>query len=152
MSGYDRWLHAEETGMNNEDGGCGQGCGCGSSESLGDSRSAHSPDNGVEISVGAVKRMLDAGEDFLFMDCRKVEEHETAHIKGATLIPMTELSLHLERLREWEDRPIVVHCHKGGRSMTVTTLLRSMGFSNVRSMAGGIQRWSEEIDPAVPRY
>jgi rhodanese-related sulfurtransferase len=46
----------------------------------------------------------------------------------------------------------VVHCHHGGRSLRVAHWLREQGFANAQSMAGGIDRWSQEIDPSVPRY
>jgi rhodanese-related sulfurtransferase len=105
-----------------------------------------------EISVHEVRDMLKSGADFLFIDCRKPDEHEVANIEGARLIPMQDLDLHLPDLQPYRDKPIVVHCHTGRRSMTVTTVLRNQGFANVKSMAGGIERWSLEIDPSVPRY
>jgi rhodanese-related sulfurtransferase len=62
---------------------------------------------------------------------------------------MQDLDLHLPELQPHQDRLIVVHCRSGKRSMTVTTVLRSQGFTNVKSMAGGIQRWATEIDPSA---
>jgi len=106
----------------------------------------------LEIAPQDVARMLEHGEDFLFMDCRKPEECETAHIPGTTLIPMHDLDVHLPELAKDKQRRIVVHCHKGRRSMTVTMMLRDRGFTHVQSMAGGIDRWSNEIDPSVPKY
>jgi adenylyltransferase/sulfurtransferase len=47
---------------------------------------------------------------------------------------------------------VVVYCRSGRRSMAVTTLLRDRGFVDVKSMAGGILRWSREIDPSIPQY
>jgi rhodanese-related sulfurtransferase len=96
--------------------------------------------------------MMRDGDDLLLIDCRTSEEWETARIEGAMLVPLQELSIRIGELREHEDRPIVVHCHKGKRSMTVTSVLRELGFANVRSMAGGIHAWSEQVDPNVPRY
>ena len=105
-----------------------------------------------EIEPREVADMLREGDDFLLLDCRTAEEYETAHIQGAMLVPLQELSVRLGELRRFDERLIVVHCHKGKRSMTVTAVLRELGFENVRSMAGGIHRWSEEVDPAVPKY
>lgn len=51
-----------------------------------------------------------------------------------------------------KDAPIIVHCHHGVRSMRVTATLRGLGFTNVRSMAGGIDLWSLDVDPRIPRY
>ena len=105
-----------------------------------------------EISPQDVARMRREGGDFVLIDCRTPEEHETARIDGAMLVPMQELSVRIGELRRFEDRPLVIFCHKGKRAMSVTAVLRELGFENVRSMAGGIHRWSEEIDPAVPKY
>lgn len=105
-----------------------------------------------EIAPKDVSRLMQAGEDLILIDCRTPEEHETARIAGAMLVPMQELSVRIGELRQFEERPIVVHCHKGKRSMTVTAVLRELGFEDVRSMSGGIDRWSTDVDPGVPRY
>lgn len=105
-----------------------------------------------EIEPREVARMLRDGEAFVLLDCRTAEEHETARIEGAMLVPLQELSVRLGELRQFEEQLIVVHCHKGKRSMTVTSVLRELGFDHVRSMSGGIHRWSEEVDPNVPKY
>ncbi|HEX8679525.1 MAG TPA: rhodanese-like domain-containing protein, partial [Chthoniobacterales bacterium] len=69
---------------------------------------------------------------------------------GAKLIPLGELS---ERLSEIpRDRDIVVHCHSGMRSAHAVQLLEKAGLSRAANLAGGIDAWSTEIDPAVPRY
>ena len=52
----------------------------------------------------------------------------------------------------WKDRSIVIHCHHGARSRSACELLRSLGFEHVENLAGGIDRWSTEVDPGVPRY
>lgn len=96
--------------------------------------------------------MMDSGDQFVLVDCRKPEEHDLGVIQGAVLAPMQDLDMHLPRLREHEDELIVVYCRSGKRSMTVTTVLREQGFQNVRSMAGGILRWADEIDPSLPKY
>lgn len=106
----------------------------------------------IEISPGQVKAKLDAGEDFLLLDCREQAEHDTASIAAATLLPMSELTSRVSELDTHRGREIVVLCHHGMRSAQVAAWLSSQNFENVRSMAGGIDRWSEEIDSAVPRY
>ncbi|HMN42377.1 MAG TPA: rhodanese-like domain-containing protein [Phycisphaerales bacterium] len=91
----------------------------------------------------------------ILLDCRKPEEWQVARIAGAVLIPMGEIEKRADELETDEgtrDRPIIVHCHHGVRSMRVTAALRAMGFSDVRSMAGGIDLWSIDVDPGVPRY
>jgi adenylyltransferase/sulfurtransferase len=102
-----------------------------------------------EISPQEVAKLLVEGRDFLFLDCRSPEEHEVARIAGTRLMPMQDLDLHLPELRKHAQRLIVVHCHSGQRSLSVTAVLREQGFANVKFMAGGIKRWSQEIDASV---
>ena len=106
----------------------------------------------LELDCRAVKARLDAGEPFLFLDCRESDEYATAHIEGTTLIPMSELAQRISELDSHRDSNIVVHCHHGGRSMRVTNWLRNQGFANATNMAGGIDDWSQQIDPSIPRY
>lgn len=105
-----------------------------------------------EVTPREVKAMLDRGDDFLLVDCRLPREFEVAKIDGATLMPLQQLQTHLAELEEHADKPIVVHCHHGGRSFQMTAVLRQMGFKDVKSMAGGIDVWSMDVDPKVPRY
>lgn len=106
----------------------------------------------LEVTCRLVKEKLDTGETFLFVDCREADEYSIAHIEGARLVPMSEMSNRLAELTAYRDSEIVVHCHHGGRSERVANWLRGQGFTKARTMVGGIDRWSEEIDSAVPRY
>lgn len=106
----------------------------------------------AEIDVASVSTMLEKGDAFFFLDCREPDEYETAAIPGATLLPMSELQERLEELQPHRDSRIVVHCHHGGRSLQVANYLRRAGFENAQSMAGGIDEWSQQIDPSIPRY
>ena len=110
-----------------------------------------------EITPRDTKRLRDgAGETgFLLLDCRRPEEWQATRIEGATHMPMADIQRRAEELESDDgarDMPIVVHCHHGMRSLKVTATLRAMGFTNVRSMAGGIDLWSLDIDPRVLRY
>src|SRR5437870_629285 len=106
----------------------------------------------VEIDVRSVKQMLDSGDKFVLLDCREPDEVAAARIAGSTHIPMREISARLPELQPHKSERIVVHCHHGGRSLRVTQFLRQQGFSQVQNMAGGINAWSQEIDPTVPQY
>ncbi len=106
----------------------------------------------MEIDCRSVKQKLDAGEDLLFIDCREPDEHATAKIAAAKLVPMSEIADRLGELEPYRQRPIVVHCHHGGRSMRVVRWLREQGYKLAQNMTGGIDAWSQEIDPNVPRY
>lgn len=106
----------------------------------------------LETDCKTVKAKLDAGGDFLLLDCRETDEHETVHIRGAKLLPMSELMTRVGELEPFKASEIVVHCHHGGRSLKVTNWLRQQGFPKVQSLAGGIDQWAVEIDPSLPRY
>jgi rhodanese-related sulfurtransferase len=110
------------------------------------------PDLPLEIDCRTVKQKLDAKADLLLVDCRERDEYETASIHRAVLLPMSEIADRLRELETHRDRPIVVHCHHGGRSLRVARWLRQQGFTQAQNMTGGIDQWSQEIDSTVPRY
>ncbi len=103
-----------------------------------------------EISVQELDRWRKEGRDFTLLDVRSPQEYDIARMPDATLIPLPELP---DRLGELDPAAtIVAHCHHGMRSARAVNLLRGMGFSRAVNLAGGIDAWSEEVDPAVPRY
>jgi rhodanese-related sulfurtransferase len=106
----------------------------------------------IEIDVHSVCGLIQSKDPFLFLDCREPDEYATARIAGATLIPMSEMRDRLNELEPHRDQRIVIHCHHGGRSLQVAAALRAAGFPEAQSMAGGIDAWSQEVDPTVPRY
>lgn len=106
----------------------------------------------LQIDVRSVKDMLDAGEDFLLLDCREPDEHGLVRIEGSKLLPMNETVSRIGELESYRQKRIVVHCHHGQRSMQVTQWLRGQGFAQVQSMNGGIHLWSLLIDTSLPRY
>jgi rhodanese-related sulfurtransferase len=106
----------------------------------------------LEIDCRTTKRKLDAGEPLLLLDCREADEHAAANIAVAKLLPMSEIADRLRELEPHRTQPIIVHCHMGGRSLRVAQWLRDQGFPLAQSLTGGIEAWSQEIDPTVPRY
>jgi len=106
----------------------------------------------LEVNCQQVQAKLDAGAPFLFLDCREPDEYATAKIAGTTLLPMSQLADRVSELEPHKHDEIVVHCHHGGRSLRVAMWLRKQGFPQVSSLAGGIDAWSLQIDPTVPRY
>jgi rhodanese-related sulfurtransferase len=87
----------------------------------------------------------------VLLDVREPWEAETAAIAGATLIPMGEITSRAHTELD-PDQPVIVMCHHGQRSLSVTMWLRNQGFEHAQSLAGGIDNWSRTIDPTVPRY
>jgi len=104
----------------------------------------------IEISPREVKSLLARSEKMLLVDVREKWEYDTSRIERATLIPLREIPANLARLESADE--IVLFCHHGMRSLDAAAWLRSQGVERARSMAGGIDRWSVEVDPAVPRY
>lgn len=92
----------------------------------------------------------------LLLDVRTLSEAEICALPGSRLLPLQGLEAGLDDLKaELDDRldtPIVVYCHHGRRSLTATHMLRAAGFSDVRSLAGGIHLWATDIDPSVRTY
>jgi rhodanese-related sulfurtransferase len=105
----------------------------------------------LEISPAQVSELLKQGAQVHLIDVREPEEHAICRIEGAQLIPMRTVPDHLSEL-EGDERLQIVFCHHGVRSMSVVDWLRRQGVDNCQSMAGGIDVWSREIDPAVARY
>jgi rhodanese-related sulfurtransferase len=90
----------------------------------------------------------------LLLDVREPWEVQTAHVAPAgfdvVTIPMNEIPARLAELPQ--DRPIACLCHHGARSQRVAMFLAHQGYTDVANIAGGIDAWSQERDPAVPRY
>jgi molybdopterin/thiamine biosynthesis adenylyltransferase/rhodanese-related sulfurtransferase len=103
-----------------------------------------------EIEPAALSARLASGEPLDIVDVREPHEFAIARIEGARLIPLASLENRLNELSP--DREIVVHCKAGGRSAQAVKRLRAAGFTRVLNLAGGIQRWSKEVDSSVPNY
>ena len=106
----------------------------------------------IEISPAAVAALRAAGEEFTFIDCREEDEWNVCRIEGAVLMPLSRFAeIARPRFTDSDER-VVIHCHHGMRSAQAAGFLRHFGMPRVWSMAGGIEVWSQEIDPEVPRY
>jgi rhodanese-related sulfurtransferase len=85
------------------------------------------------------------------VDVREPWEHQAARVEGSLLMPMGEVPARAHQELDPEER-LVVLCHHGVRSMNVAVWLRNQGFEQAQSIRGGIDAWSAEVDPTVPRY
>ena len=111
----------------------------------------HDDANAVpSITVKELKRRMDSRERFELIDVREIFEAQIARIDGSKLIPLREIADRSGELQRTD--PIIIHCHRGMRSADAIRQLRRQGFTNVYNLEGGIDAWSEEIDPDVPQY
>jgi adenylyltransferase/sulfurtransferase len=97
-----------------------------------------------------VKAKLDRKDDFVLLDVREPYEVEMASIPGAVVIPSDDVPARAVELPK--DKEVVVFCHHGGRAAMAAFILKRKGFGKVAVMAGGIDAWSLQVDPSVPRY
>ena len=87
----------------------------------------------------------------VLLDVREKWEFDTAHLPDSLLMPMGEVPGRAYNELD-PDRSVIVMCHHGARSLNVTMWLRQQGYDHAQSLAGGIDGWSREIDPTIPRY
>jgi len=104
----------------------------------------------LQITPAETKARLDRDDAILLVDVREPWETQLCQIAGAQLIPMGSIPANLQTLDV--DGEVICYCHHGVRSLDVAVWLRSKGVEHARSMTGGIDRWSIEIDPSIPRY
>jgi rhodanese-related sulfurtransferase len=86
------------------------------------------------------------------LDVRQPDEHAFVSLPNPTLIPLGELLARVDEIEDWKNEEVVVYCHHGIRSANAIAQLRAAGFTNLHNLSGGIDRWTTEIDPNLPRY
>jgi sulfur-carrier protein adenylyltransferase/sulfurtransferase len=109
-----------------------------------------SADEVPEIAPRELAARLQRGDDLDLIDVREINEWEFARISSARLVPLATLPSAFSSIDP--ERDVIVHCKSGARSARAVKQLRSAGFRRVWNLSGGIQRWSQEVDPSVPRY
>jgi rhodanese-related sulfurtransferase len=107
--------------------------------------------NDLQISAKEVSDRIARGEKLLLVDVREPWEYDLCKIPGAKLVPLGTIPANLNILLD-VDNEVICYCHHGMRSLDAAVWLRQQGVESAKSMAGGIERWSMEIDPSVPRY
>jgi len=107
-------------------------------------------DNDFEITPQSLRAKLDSGEPIEVLDVREPVEREIATLANTIEIRVDDLAEHLSDLPR--DKEIVAYCRTGVRSARAVQLLREAGFARTRSLAGGINAWSESVDPTLTRY
>lgn len=102
-----------------------------------------------ELSATATAA-LRAEQDIVLLDVREPWEYEHCHVEGSLHVPMQQVPVRLDEIPH--DKPIVVMCHHGMRSLQVAHFLAAQGYTDVANLAGGIDAWSRTVDPTVPTY
>jgi rhodanese-related sulfurtransferase len=106
----------------------------------------------MEIGPDELAEKLKRGERVYLLDVRHEWEHQLARLPDDALIPLHELQQRLDEVQPSRGDLVVCYCHHGVRSLSAAAFLRQAGFPDAVSLAGGIDRWSQLIDPSVPRY
>lgn len=113
-------------------------------------RESHEADQKIQIAATELAEWKKRDPNLRIVDIRTREEHETARIDGSVLFSQ---ELMQEMLGRWKrEEPVVIVDHQGKKSMDAAAYFLGHGFQNVRALRGGIDAWSREVDPEVPRY
>ena len=107
-------------------------------------------DEPIEIDVEELDARLKSGEAVQVVDVREPWELDIARLAGTIDIPMSTLPKGLCNIDQ--EKPLAVICHHGGRSLQVARWLRQQGYARAQSVRGGLDVWSQAIDPNIPRY
>lgn len=101
------------------------------------------------LSTSELKQLLD-DPVVQIVDVRQPQEWEIGHLPGATLLPLDQLAARLAEIDP--TRPVVFYCHHGVRSEMAGRLTEQSGHPGVSHLVGGIDAWSCDVDPGIPRY
>ena len=102
-----------------------------------------------EITAKILMEKLNNKDSFQFIDCREIGEWNEAHINGATLLPLSELENKFESVLPNKNKPIIIQCRSGARSMKACMFLMSKGYSDLTNLQGGIMGWIQEGFPVI---
>jgi phage shock protein E len=95
----------------------------------------------IMISAESAKKMIDEGS-VKILDVRTPEEFKGGHLKGAVLIPVSEINQRVGEISSLKDSNLLVYCHSGGRSSSASQILRAQGFTKIHNLQGGVTAWS----------
>ena len=112
-------------------------------------------DNGLDIkkiNVDDYADMRDDEEEHLLLDVREDHELKICELEGTVHIPLGQINQRLDEISAWKDKPVIIICKTGQRSMKAAETLMKKGFTDVANLEGGIIAWSEEIDNSIPVY
>lgn len=110
------------------------------------------PDVSEDVTPQQLAWLLEQADAIALIDCRELDEWHFNRIEGARHWPLSKFPDSGPALMASTDLPMVVYCHHGVRSLRLTRWLRQQGCARTFSLRGGIDQWSQLVDPAVPRY
>jgi rhodanese-related sulfurtransferase len=129
---------------------CARNAGLNVDEVMAHIRESHEADLKVQMSAAELAEWRKREPGLKVVDIRTREEHEAARIEGTILFSHEMMQ---EMLGKWpREAPVVIVDHQGKKSMDAAAYFAGHGFQNVRALRGGIDAWSREVDPKVPRY
>jgi rhodanese-related sulfurtransferase len=105
-----------------------------------------------EISAAEAQQRLRSERPPLLVDVREQHEWDFCHVAGSVLVPLSRFPEKSAESLPEKDAPLLMLCHHGVRSAHAAAYLRQNGYTDVTNVAGGIDAWSLDVDPAVPRY
>lgn len=108
-----------------------------------------------EVSPRQAQEELRSAAPPILLDVRRDDEWDLVRLPGAVHIPLDQIERRADELEDDDgrrDRPVIIYCHHGRRSLRAAAALQALGFANVRSLAGGIDLWSQAVDAGVRRY
>jgi rhodanese-related sulfurtransferase len=106
----------------------------------------------LEITPRELAKQIANGQPIRLIDVRQPWENQLAKLADSHLIPLNDLPTRASEIPSDPATLLVIYCHHGIRSLSAAEYLQRLGHANVRSLAGGIDAWSCEVDPTVPRY
>lgn len=105
-----------------------------------------------EITPRELHQLIQQSEKIRLIDCRELNEFEFVELPQSELIPLSLFpQIYSNSLKKFDEQ-IVIYCHHGVRSLQALYFLKDQGFSNTKSLAGGIDLWSLQVDSSVARY
>ncbi len=111
---------------------------------------SHAADTALEIAPADVAGRRTAGEAMVILDVREPWETEICAIDGSLRIPLGTLPDNVAQLPQ--EKPLIVVCHHGARSLRAVMWLRGQGFNNAINLRGGVDAWARQVDPAMATY
>lgn len=97
------------------------------------------------LTIKESKNFIDETKNLLILDVRTLEEYKDGHLPNSTNIPLASLPLNIDQIIEFENRPLLVYCQRGGRSFQAAIILEDNGFTNVYNMSNGFSAWTYDI-------